>query len=446
VIPVKVDVFDLHSLEKAMNGCSVIYYLIHSMESSVKDFVKKDKIAAQNTVIMANKANIERIIYLGGLGEEIIGQKLSKHLQSRIEVANILESCSVPVTTLKAAIIIGSGSAAFEMMRYLSDRLPAMITPKWLRTKNQPIAIENVLTYLLKVLDCPETIGETYDIGGPDIVTYKQFIESYIQITCLPKRIILPIPIFSPNISSYWIKLITGISSALARPLINGMKNEVTVKDTRIQKIIPQRLIGHKEAIQRALDYNQYKQTLPYRRNRTIPSPWHHPGDAKWAGGSVFQDHKSITITSSNQEGFPPILKMISEKRSSLFLSLYFKFGSFLNNLFKGRRIFPSNVWIETEKRKNEYLQLTTPNQLPGKTFLTYMIKRTDNQSFQLHQIFRIIPKGILGTYYWLFFTPFFNRYSKKLIVDIAESYQGTGTKRVVQRISFTKPSVSNVN
>ncbi len=197
VEPFKLNVFDKNSLEEAMKGCSTVYYLVHSMEGSIKDFVEKDKIAAQNTVLVAERTKIERIIYLGGLGEEVYDQKLSKHLQSRKEVARILESCSIQVTTFRAAIIIGTGSAAFEIMRYLTNRLPIMITPRWLRTKNQPIAIENVLTYLVQTLKLPETVGETYDIGGPDIITYKQFMESYVEVAQLPRRIMANPNLFS---------------------------------------------------------------------------------------------------------------------------------------------------------------------------------------------------------------------------------------------------------
>lgn len=441
VTPFKLNVFDKKSLEEAMKGCSVVYYLVHSMESSVKDFVVKDKIAAQNTVMVAERTNIERIIYLGGLGENLKGQKLSKHLQSRMEVAKILKSCSIPVTTLRVAIIIGTGSAAFEIMRYLTDRLPGMITPRWLRTKNQPIAVENVLTYLLKLLNIPETIGETYDIGGPDIITYRQFMESYAEVAQLPKRIISPIPIFSPRISSYWIKFITGISSSLAHSLINGMKNEVIVKDTRIQKIIPQRLIGHKEAISKALNSNQYKQIFPYNRESAIPSEWYQPGDIKWSGGMVFQDYKSVIIDSPNQKMISTIFEIISRKRSYDFFNLYFSFGSLFDGLFRGKIDFSRRPWKVTEKQ-NDYIQLTTTNSLPGKIFLTYKLIKTGDQITRLHQIFRIIPKGILGSFYWFFIKPVFNPFSNRLLSGVAKSFGGAEIRDITRVESFTKPYV----
>ncbi len=441
VFPFKLDVFDNDSLERAMKGCSIVYYLVHSMESSVKDFVKKDKIAAQNTVMVAERTNVERIIYLGGLGENQKGQKLSKHLQSRLEVANILKSCSIPVTILRAAIIIGTGSASFEMMRYLTDRLPVMITPRWLRTKNQPIAVKNVLTYLLQVINIPETIGETFDIGGPDIITYKQFMESYIEVAQLPRRIIFPIPIFSPEISSYWIKFITGISSSLARPLINGMKNEVIVKDTRIQEIIPQRLIGHKEAIYRALNPNQYKQILPYSPKSVIPSEWYHPGDTEWSGGVVFQDHKFVIAVSPKHGNISSILEIISKKRNIIFFYCYFTIGSFIDGFFKSKIRFRDIHWNLIEKRQDDYIQLSTGNTLPGKTFLTYNLVRIGDQ-LRIHQIFRIIPKGLLGLSYWLLARPFFNQFSKKLLSNVIKNFGGAEIQAIRSIETFPKPSV----
>ena len=442
VKPFKLDIFDKESLEKAMKGCSIVYYLVHSMEGSGKDFVKKDRIAAQNTVIIADKTKVKRIIYLGGLGETQRGIKLSKHLQSRIEVAKILESCSIPVTTLRAAIIIGTGSAAFEIMRYLTDRLPVMITPRWLRTKNQPIAVENVLTYLLQLLNNPETIGQTYDIGGPDILSYKQFMGSYVEIAQLPRRFILPIPIFSPKISSYWIKFITGIPSSLARPLIDGMKNEVVVKDTRIQKLIPQRLLGHKEAILKALNPNQYKEAFSYNRKKHIPPEWYHPGDIEWSGGTVFQNYKAIIFNSPIHSNYSPILETINKRNKIDFFNLYYKFGSLLDNLFKKTIIFSSRPWRLIENRNDDVIQLTTSNNLPGKTFLTYKIRMVGKHTIQVDQIFRIIPKGIIGALYWLFFEPIFNKFSQRLLSTIARNFEGAKIKKIKHMEMPSKPYV----
>ena len=189
----------------------------------------------------AEKAGLEKIIYLGGLGEET--SELSKHLRSRTEVATILQSGKVPVTFLRAALILGSGSAAFEMMRYLVDRLPVMITPKWVHTPCQPISIRNVLYYLKGCLEKSEATGQTFDIGGPDILTYGKLMRIYAEEAGLPKRWIIPVPMLTPGLSSYWVHLVTPVPSSLAIPLIEGMNTPVVCRENRIRSIIPQDLL-----------------------------------------------------------------------------------------------------------------------------------------------------------------------------------------------------------
>ena len=434
---IKLDVFDINSLKRAMKGINIVYYLIHSMEGKRRDFIKADRIAAQNTIIAAENAKIERIIYLGGLGDE--KEKLSKHLQSRIEVSKILDSCSIPVTTLRAAIIIGSGSAAFEMMRYLVNRLPIMITPKWLRTKNQPIAIRNVLKYLTDCIEVPETIGEVYDIGGPDIITYRQFMETYVEIMGLPKRLIFPIPFFTPNLSSYWIRLITGIQSSLARPLIDGMKNEVVCQDLRIRKLIPQKLLSHKEAIRIALNPKQYLNHGSVSQNDNTPTEWHIPGDPSWSGGLVFQDHRKVVLKESQYQ-WKKLLEM-----NLLSIPYFLKIGAFLDGFFKGFKV----KGIMTQKLlnvqnfiPNKELTLDTDMILPGYFMIKYRIRRIKEDTIELHQIFRIVPKGILGIAYWFSFQPFFNRTSKKILEGVCRN-MGAETPRIFKINSTSKPYYS---
>ncbi len=422
---INLNVFDIESLKEAMKEASSVYYLVHSMEGKVKDFIKSDRIAAQNTIIAAENAEIKRIIYLGGLGDE--KEKLSKHLQSRIEVSRILNSCSIPVTTLRAAIIIGSGSAAFEMMRYLVNRLPIMITPSWLRTKNQPIAIRNVLKYLTDCLEIPETVGEVFDIGGPDIITYKQFMESYVEIMELPKRLIFPIPFFTPNLSSYWIRLITGIHSSLARPLIDGMKNEVVCHDFRIRELIPQKLINHKQAIRLVLNPQQYLMYGSLSRYDDLPAEWHIPGDPPWSGGLVFQDHRKVVLMGFSYDLWEKLLQI--EKSNNLRIISYLcKFGAFLDGIFKGfnvkGKMNKNSLYIQNIIPERE-LTLHTDVILPGYIILRYRLRRINKRKIELHQIFRIIPKGLIGITYWLAFQPFFNRISKKILEEVCRNIQG---------------------
>ncbi|MFW9963521.1 MAG: NAD(P)H-binding protein [Candidatus Sifarchaeia archaeon] len=241
-----VDVFNHDELKQAMEGCDVVYYLIHSMYSG-KNFEDMDRTAARNIASLADELGTKRIIYLSGLGKE--KDDLSKHLRSRKEVNRILRTSKTPVTTFQAAMIIGPGSASFEIMRYLVDRLPVMIIPRWVRTKTQPISIEDTVLYLVKCLEKPETVGETFDIGGSEITTYHDLMRAYAKEAGLAGRIVVPIPLLTPRLSSYWVSLITPVQAEIARPLIEGLSQETVCSENRIRKIIPQKLLTIRESI-----------------------------------------------------------------------------------------------------------------------------------------------------------------------------------------------------
>ncbi|MFX1560790.1 MAG: NAD(P)H-binding protein [Promethearchaeota archaeon] len=244
--PVHVDVFNIDELRDAISGCDVVFYLVHSMYSG-KDFKELDKAAARNTAALCEELEIKRIVYLGGLGRE--EDNLSKHLRSRKEVDRILRTGRTPVTTFQAAMIIGPGSASFEIMRYLVDRLPVMITPRWVRTKTQPISIEDTILYLVRCVEKPETIGETFDIGGSEITTYHDLMRAYAKEAGLARRLVVPIPLLTPRLSSYWVELITPIQASIARPLIEGLSHETICSENRIREIIPQKLLTIRESI-----------------------------------------------------------------------------------------------------------------------------------------------------------------------------------------------------
>jgi uncharacterized protein YbjT (DUF2867 family) len=247
------DLLQPQSLETAFHGVDTAYYLIHSMGDTTGgpgDFAEKDRRAAANFASHAQDANLNRIIYMGGLGETT--ERLSKHLRSRLEVAQILKSRRVPVTTLRAAVIIGKDSASFEMIRYLVERLPVMTCPKWVFTRCQPIAVKNVIDYLLGCLQAPETVGRSLDICGPDIVSYRELMLLYARARGL-HRVILPVPVLSPRLSSYWVEMLTPVAGGIVRPLIEGLKNEVVCQDTSIRSMIPVELMPMDEAIRQAL-------------------------------------------------------------------------------------------------------------------------------------------------------------------------------------------------
>jgi uncharacterized protein YbjT (DUF2867 family) len=245
------DLMQKKGLKTALKGIHSAYYLVHSMggKSITKntEFAEKDKKAARNFMGVAGDAGLKRVIYLGGLGEK--GKGLSEHLSSRAEVAEILSSVTPSATILRAAVIIGAGGTSYEMLRYLVERLPVMICPKWINTRIQPIAVKDVISYLSGCLADPETAGKTFDIGGPEILTYKIMMEQYAEARGLAKRIIIDVPFLTPSLSAYWVDLVTPVPSGIAHPLIEGLKNEVICRDNSIDTYIPIEKTSFRDAV-----------------------------------------------------------------------------------------------------------------------------------------------------------------------------------------------------
>ena len=254
---VKADVMNYPELVKAMTGIDIAYYLIHSMEGSSKDwkkFAARDRLAAENFARAATYCGIKRIIYLGGLStKKVKNGELSEHLRSRNEVGEILQTSSAKVTILRAAVILGQGGGSFQMLQYLVERLPVMICPKWVATMSQPIAVDDVITYLVGCLEANDTEARTYDIGGPDLLTYADMMKRYAKMINKSMRIML-IPLLTPRLSSYWIDLVTPLRASLARPLIDSLKHEAVVTDDSIKKIIPTKLKNFEEAVASAIE------------------------------------------------------------------------------------------------------------------------------------------------------------------------------------------------
>src|SRR3954447_22875752 len=244
------DVLDPATLPAAMDGVDAAYYLIHSM-SSHADFAHRDLQAARNFAAAAAAQGVGRIIYLGGLGSS--ESELPTHLRSRQETGAALREAGVPVTEFRASILVGSGSVSFEMIRNLTERLPVMICPRWVYTRTQPIAIDDALAYLVAALETPESQGQIIEIGGRDVLTYREMMSTYARVRVL-RLFILPVPVLTPRLSSYWVHLVTPIPSTIAQPLIKGLSVEVIVTDDRARRLFP--LIspmGYERAVARAL-------------------------------------------------------------------------------------------------------------------------------------------------------------------------------------------------
>ena len=245
------DLLEPGSFEDALDGVDATYYLVHSMHAG-KDYAERDRRAAHNFAKAADDYGVDRVVYLGGLGEE--RDRLSEHLRSRREVEYILSTHEFDLTTLRAAVIVGEGSASFEVVRQLGKRLPLMVTPRWVRTECQPIAIDDVVAYLVGVLEEGSTRNDTFEIGGPEVLTYGELIERTARAAGQREPFVLSVPVLTPKLSAYWLGLVTDVPTSVAHPLILGLKNSVVVDDHRIEDLVPVERTPFDEAVERALD------------------------------------------------------------------------------------------------------------------------------------------------------------------------------------------------
>ena len=242
------DATDAASVREVLAGAEVAYYLVHSL--GARDFEERDVGAASTMAREAEAADLRQLVYLGGLGEE--GDDLSPHLRSRLETGRALATGAVPVTTLRAAVVVGKGSAAFETVVALVDRLPAMIAPRWVSTPTQPISLSDTVRYLAGVAGREETFGETYDLGGPEMMTYREMIERIARLRG-KRRLIVEVPVLTPFLSSLWLHLVTPVGASVARPLVEGLRNSTVAQDERIRELVPIRRTPFDEAAREAL-------------------------------------------------------------------------------------------------------------------------------------------------------------------------------------------------
>ena len=247
---VEADFLDVASLEKIPEDIEAAYYLIHSMSTSVSDFERLEKISAENFRDRLDRTQVRQVIYLSGI---INQEKLSRHLSSRRDVELVLEGGEYHLTTLRAGIIVGSGSASFEIIRDLVEKLPVMVAPRWLNTRTQPIAIGNVIQFLTGVLDHPSTFNQNFDIGGTEILTYREMLLQFARVRKL-KRTIWVVPVMTPKLSSYWLYFITSTSYKLAVNLVNSMKVEVVCQENNLKELLGIELLSYGEAVEAAFD------------------------------------------------------------------------------------------------------------------------------------------------------------------------------------------------
>ena len=429
------DVLDRRSLEAAARGCLTAYYLVHSMIAQKDKFVEADRRAARNMVEAASAAGLERMIYLGGLAEAR-DENLSKHLKSRMEVAEIMQSGPVPTTDLRAPMILGSGSASFEILRYLVERLPVMTTPRWVQSLNQPIAIRDVISYLAGCLDHRETIGQTYDIGGPDILTYRDLLDIYAEEAGLRKRLIIPVPVLTPTLSALWIHLISPVPKSIALPLTEGLTSEAICQENRIRDIIPIELMTCREAIRLALDRLQQQQVNScwMDAGELLEPEWAHCGDAEWAGGTLMECGYRVKLKATAAEIWQSVTRIGG--RTGWFSGDYlWRLRGLLDRLVggvgltRGRR-HPSEIgvgdaldfWRVLEIEPPERLLLVAEMKTPGEALLEFKITPVGDHRAEVELHSRFLPRGVLGLIYWYALYPFHQWIFYGMLKAIAKS------------------------
>ena len=408
------------ALQQAFAGVDVAYYLIHAI-GSTGDFEAIERETASIFAEQAKACDVKRIVYLGGLQND---PKLSPHLRSRAEVGNILLNSGVPTIAYGAAVILGSGSLSFEMLRYLTERLPAMITPRWVRTRIQPIAIRDVLRYLVMAAELPPELNRTFDIGGPDVMTYQDMMHGYAKVAGLRRRIILPINFLSPGLSSRWIGLVTPVPKKIARPLVDSLKTEVVCSEHDIKQYIPdppEGLLGFDDAVKLALQrIKEANVATRWSSASTKGAPSDPlPTDPDWAGGSLYTDERE-TICDASPQSLWQVIERIGGGNGWYSFPLAWETRGFLDRLFggpglrRGRRdpyrLFAGETvdfWRVEECDRGHLLRLRAEMRLPGLAWLELEVKQNEQGQTVYRQRAIYHPRGLAGHAYWWAVWPF---------------------------------------
>ncbi len=424
------DVMRPESLVAALAGVTVAYYLIHSLGAGA-DFHERDVEAAQSFGRAAHAAGVARIIYLGGLGES--SAALSEHLRSRQATGDALREGGVPVTEFRAGVIVGSGSLSFEMIRYLTERVPTMVCPRWVYTRVQPIAIRNVLDYLLAALTEPESTGRIIEIGGADVVTYGHMLTTYAEVRGL-RRWLMPVPVLTPRLSSYWVHLVTPIPAVIARPLIDGLRNEIVVNDDQARRLFPAIApLDYRTAVRLALAKldggdveTTWSDALSTNRRRTAPVT------LTTREGMILEQRQITTATSA-----PAIFRSftsIGGKRGWLYLNWAWRLRGAMDRLFggvgmrRGRRDAHTlrvgdalDFWRVEAVEPNRLLRLRAEMKVPGKAWLEFEVRESAGSAGTLFsQTAVFAPKGLAGLAYWYLLYPVHALIFRNLIRRIA--------------------------
>ncbi len=411
------DIADRAALARALEGCDAAYYLVHAM-SATRAFAKADREAARSFGEAARAAGVGKVIYLGGLGDD--RDALSAHLRSRHEVGEVLRASGAQVCEFRAALIIGSGSISFEMMRYLTERLPVMIAPRWVTTRCQPIGIRDVLAYLIAALDLKTRANRIYEIGGADVLTYRDMMLRYAALRGLRRHVVV-VPFFTPQLSSYWVHLVTPISARLAQPLIRGLHNEVIVRDHAATSDFPQIVpMGFDEAVKSALDRD---------RSAGAETTWFDAFDRQTLPESFSGVKEGMLIDARMEhanaapERVAAVFSSLGGSHGWLVADSLWRLRGWLDRavggvgLRRGRRS-PTGLregdvvdfWRVEEYRPQRLLRLRAEMKLPGRAWLQFEANADPNGGAIFRQTAFFEPRGLLGVLYWYCVAPFHAR------------------------------------
>ncbi|MFF0203666.1 SDR family oxidoreductase [Streptomyces sp. NPDC005017] len=419
------DVTDAASTAAAMDGVDVAYYLVHALGTG-DDFERTDREAARVFGEQARRADVRRLVYLGGLTPASVPEtELSAHLRSRAEVGRILMDSGVPTAVLRAAVIIGSGSASFEMLRYLTERLPVMVTPRWVHTRIQPIAVRDVLRILVGCAGLPPDVNRAFDIGGPEVLTYLEMMRRYAVVAELPRRLILPVPVLTPGLSSHWVGLVTPVPASIARPLTESLRHEVVCQERDIEKYVPNppgHPLGFDRAVALALQRIREAQVVTRWSSASVPGAPSDPlpTDPDWAGGSLYTDLREREADVA-PGALWQVIEAIGGENGWYSFPLAWAVRGRLDRLVggvglrRGRRDArllragdSLDFWRVEEIERGRLLRLRAEMRLPGLAWLEMQVDGgEDGGPVRYRQRALFHPRGLLGHLYWWSVAPF---------------------------------------
>lgn len=417
------DAGDSEAVRGALENMDVAYYLLHSLQQGPRLEVEETRLAT-TFADAARGSTLQRIVYLGGLAPDVPAEAMSAHMRSRVVVGQILRSSGIPTVEFRASVIIGSGSASFEMLRYLTERLPAMITPRWVRSRTQPIAIRDVLRYLTLAADLPPEVDRAFDIGGPEVVTYEEMMQRYARVAGLKRRVILPLNVLSPGLSSHWVGLVTPVPRSIARPLVRSLRHPAVCREHDIAQWIPDPpggLLTFDDAVGLALRRIREADVATRWTGAATPGAPSDPlpGDPQWSGGTLYTDVRTVDTTASPDDLWQAV-ERIGGETGWYSARLLWEVRGLMDRLVGGvglrrgrrdpNRLMVGDVvdfWRVEERLPPTLLRLRAEMKMPGRAWLEFTITPLAGGGARLTQRAVYWPRALAGNAYWWAVTPF---------------------------------------